>query len=173
MRYTHIVVDAVNTKYGLSSNTPKSSYSANSQVHVLFVTVRDHGWIKKISYNTVTRVSFLDLGYLSKIMIIKIVSLTWNITLDLSFIEILRSRDFTSIFWWNWLSCTTEDPHFKIQGRTWSRNRITVFRNRNRVVTSTNVSMRTVQKEKWLCIQWRSLLWLEYKDRKMYNSAKQ
>ena len=173
MRYTHIVVDGVNTKYGLSSNTPKSSYSANSQVHVLFVTVRDHGWIKKISYNTATQVSFLDLGFLSKMIIIQIVSLAWNIIIDFSFIEILRSRDFTSFFWWNWLSSTTEDPHSKIQGRTWSRDRITVFRNRNRVVTSTNVAMRTVQKGNWLCIQWISLLRMEYKYRKMYNSAKQ
>ena len=78
MRYTHIVVDGVNTKYGLSSNTPKSSYSANSQVHVLFVTVRDHGWIKKISYNTVTQVGFLNLGYLSKIIIKLLIGIRYN-----------------------------------------------------------------------------------------------
>lgn len=44
-------MDTVNTKYGPSSVQQGDSYSGSSAVHVLFVTVRDYGMIKKISYN--------------------------------------------------------------------------------------------------------------------------
>ena len=58
VRYTHIVVDAVHTTYDPSFGNQKDhSYPSTSSIHALFVTVRDYGLIKKISYNTATQVS--------------------------------------------------------------------------------------------------------------------
>ena len=57
-------MDIVNTKHGPSSVVQQGDFrihrrfqSGSSNVHVLFVTVRDYGMIKKISYNAIAQVS--------------------------------------------------------------------------------------------------------------------